>query len=149
MFVNRLSSLSRGCSRSSPAVTSRLLSTSRPLNQSIALQINGQGSGAKYLTSCNQVTGGIVAKDHGVKLGKWDVSLEGVLPTAVLVGGEQGNPNWESVDLKVQVQTDIEGGDEAADFKRFASEVERRCPITQLFKLSGVRYNSKWENLPL
>ncbi|KAF3343960.1 hypothetical protein VdG2_08018 [Verticillium dahliae VDG2] len=183
-FVNRLSSLSRGCSRSSPAVTSRLLSTSRPLNQSIALQINGQGSGAKQhvtiqgkpysfttdtyttlggedsapspvsyslasLTSCNQVTGGIVAKDHGVKLGKWDVSLEGVLPTAVLVGGEQGNPNWESVDLKVQVQTDIEGGDEAAEFKRFASEVERRCPITQLFKLSGVRYNSKWENLPL
>ncbi|KAH7354234.1 OsmC family protein [Plectosphaerella cucumerina] len=98
------------------------------------------------LTSCNQVTGSIVARDHGVKLGRWDVSLEGVLPTAVLVGGEQGNPNWESITLKVRVQTDIKGGNEAAEFKRFVSEVERRCPITQLFKLSGVHYTSEWEN---
>lgn len=101
------------------------------------------------LTSCNQVTGSVVAKDHEVRLGSWDVSLEGVLPTAVLVGGEQGNPNWESVALKVRVQTDIKGGSEAAEFKRFVSEVERRCPITQLFKLSGVRYVTQWENVAL
>ncbi|KAL5589352.1 hypothetical protein FOVSG1_011219 [Fusarium oxysporum f. sp. vasinfectum] len=53
------------------------------------------------LSSCNQVTGALVAKDHGLTLGKWRVSVEGQLPTAVLVGGEQGNPNWESVDLEV------------------------------------------------
>jgi len=28
-------------------------------------------------------------------------------------------------------------------------EVERRCPITQLFKLSGVGYGIKWVNEPL
>lgn len=162
----------------------RLLSTTPPRHQSIALQITGRGTGTKQhvtiegkpysftadtyttlggqdsapspvsyslasLTSCNQVTGSVVARDHGVKLGKWDVSLEGVLPTAVLVGGAQGNPNWESVALKVRVQTDIEGGSEAPEFKRFVSEVERRCPITQLFKLSGVPYKSEWENVAL
>ncbi|KAK2685020.1 hypothetical protein QWA68_016040 [Fusarium oxysporum] len=97
------------------------------------------------LSSCNQVTGALVAKDHGLTLGKWRVLVEGQLPTAVLVGGEQGNPNWESVDLEVNVQT---SADDAA-FEHFVAEVERRCPITQLFKRSGVAYKSKWINEPL
>lgn len=101
------------------------------------------------LSSCNQVTGFVVAKDHGIKLGQWDITVKGLLPTAVLVKGEQGNPNWEKVTIEARVQTDIEGGDEAPKFKHFVEEVERRCPITQLFKLSGVEYSSKWGNQPL
>lgn len=101
------------------------------------------------LTSCNQVTGFVVAKDHGIKLGEWNVSVLGLLPTAVLVKGEQGNPNWESVTLEARVQTDIEGGSESSKFQHFVQEVERRCPITQLFKLSGVKFESKWVNEPL
>ncbi|KAF5649658.1 hypothetical protein F52700_554 [Fusarium sp. NRRL 52700] len=97
------------------------------------------------LSSCNQVTGALVAKDQGLKLGKWRVLVEGQLPTAVFVGGEQGNPNWESVDLEVSVQT---SADDAA-FQHFVAEVERRCPIAQLFKRSGVTYKSKWVNEPL
>jgi len=101
------------------------------------------------LGSCNQVTGFVVARDHGITLGEWQVTVEGVLPTAVLVQGEQGNPNWESVVLSVQVQTDIKGGSESAEFQHFISEVDRRCPITQLFKRSGVVVTSEWTNLPL
>jgi uncharacterized OsmC-like protein len=63
----------------------------------------------------------------------------------VFVGGEQGNPNWEGVDLEVSVQTNA---DDAA-FENFTAEVERRCPIAQLFKRSGVAYKSKWINEPL
>lgn len=28
------------------------------------------------LSACNQVTGSVVASNHGIKLGKWDVSVE-------------------------------------------------------------------------
>lgn len=101
------------------------------------------------LSSCNQVTGSLVARDHGIKLGHWDVEVVGMLPTDVLVGGEQGNPNWEKVTLKAKVQTNIEGGNDAEKFRFFVSEVERRCPITQLFKLSGVEFVSVWENVKL
>ncbi|KAK4174795.1 OsmC/Ohr family [Triangularia setosa] len=94
------------------------------------------------LSACNQVTGSVVANNHGINLGKWDVSVEAQLPTAVLVNGEQGNPNWESLKLSVRVQTDAE----REKFDKFVSEVERRCPITQLFKLSGIRYESEWIN---
>jgi organic hydroperoxide reductase OsmC/OhrA len=89
------------------------------------------------------VTGSLVAKDHGITLGKWHVTAHGQLPTAVLVGGQQGNPNWESVALTVRVQSDAK---DDAEFQHFVSEVERRCPITQLFKLSGVQYSSEWVN---
>ncbi|SPO03244.1 uncharacterized protein DNG_05926 [Cephalotrichum gorgonifer] len=101
------------------------------------------------LSTCNQVTGFVVAKDHGIELGEWNVEVDAQLPTAVLVGGEQGNPNWESLVLKVRVQTNIEGGQDDPKFQHFVSEVERRCPITALFKLSGVKYTSEWTNEPL
>ncbi|KAF4503399.1 hypothetical protein FAGAP_352 [Fusarium agapanthi] len=97
------------------------------------------------LSSCNQVTGALVAKDHGLTLGRWRVWVEGQLPTAVFVGGEEGNPNWESVELEVFVQTSADD----AVFEHFVAEVERRCPIAQLFKRSGVAYKSKWINEPL
>ncbi|OQU95307.1 hypothetical protein CLAIMM_01533 [Cladophialophora immunda] len=101
------------------------------------------------LGSCTQVTGSVVAKDHNIKLGQWDVAVEGLLPTAVLVKGEQGNPNWERIVLTVKVQTDIKGGNDDPKFRHFVAEAERRCPITQLFIRSGVAFSSEWTNVPL
>ncbi|KAH0837034.1 hypothetical protein AYO21_08837 [Fonsecaea monophora] len=98
------------------------------------------------LGSCTQVTGSVVAKDHKIKVGQWDVAVEGILPTAVLVNGEQGNPNWEKVVLTVKVQTDIKGGNDDPKFRHFVAESERRCPITQLFVRSGVAFSSQWTN---
>ncbi|KAK4137090.1 hypothetical protein BT67DRAFT_374491 [Trichocladium antarcticum] len=102
------------------------------------------------LSACSQVTGHVVARDLGIRLGGWRVDVAARLPTATLVSGAEGNPNWESVAVTLRVQTDLAGGGTAAEeeerFRHFASEVERRCPITQLFKLSGVRYESEWVN---
>jgi putative redox protein len=55
------------------------------------------------LCACTQVTGSLVAKDLGIKLGKWKVSVKGDLPTAVLVKGEQGNSNWDNIEVEVRV----------------------------------------------
>ncbi|RMZ90833.1 hypothetical protein DV736_g1914, partial [Chaetothyriales sp. CBS 134916] len=93
------------------------------------------------LGSCAQVTGSVVARDHYIKLGEWDVAVEGWLPTAVFVEGKQGNPNWEKVVLKVRVQTNIKGGNDDPKFKHYVSEAERRCPIVQLFIRSGIEFN--------
>ncbi|RMD43329.1 hypothetical protein DV735_g1816, partial [Chaetothyriales sp. CBS 134920] len=101
------------------------------------------------LGSCAQVTGSVVARDHNIKLGEWHVAVDGLLPTAVFVQGKEGSPNWDNVELKVRVQTDIEGGSDDAKFKHFVSEVERRCPMVQLFKRSGLKFESEWVNLPV
>ncbi|MGG6498820.1 UNVERIFIED_CONTAM: OsmC family peroxiredoxin, partial [Bacteroidetes bacterium 56_B9] len=56
---------------------------------------------------------------------------------------KEGNANWNSITLEVQVEAE---GVEESKFKQFASETERRCPVTQLFKRSGVEWQSRWEN---
>jgi hypothetical protein len=43
------------------------------------------------LTSCNQVTATLVAKDLGIRLGTWSFEVQGDLDTSVLVGGADGN----------------------------------------------------------
>ena len=46
------------------------------------------------LTSCNQVTAALVAKDLGITLGKFTFTVQGDLDTLVLVKGEEGNSNF-------------------------------------------------------
>jgi uncharacterized OsmC-like protein len=92
------------------------------------------------LTSCTQVTSQVVARDLGLWLGRFHVSVDAKLDPTVLATGAEGVSNFTSVDLKATVETDA-----AADlFQRFGSEVERRCPVTQLFRRSGVTVTTTW-----
>lgn len=97
------------------------------------------------LTSCNQITASIVAKELGVTLGAWSFDVQGDLDTAVMVSGEQGNANFDAVTVRTTVQTDAD----EATFARLKEETERRCPVTQLFQRSGLEYASDWTNTPL
>ncbi len=97
------------------------------------------------LTSCNQVTAALVAKALGVSLGDFSFDITGDLDTAVLVGGEEGNANFEKVTVRATVQTDA--SDE--QFAQLVSETERRCPVTQLFKRSGMEFDNVWTRAEL
>lgn len=97
------------------------------------------------LSSCNQVTASLVAKDLGVTLGEWSFEVTGDLDTAVLVNGDEGNANFDRVTVRAQVETDAD----AAQFGQLVSETERRCPVTQLYKRSGVEFDNQWTRRPL
>nr|WP_269778373.1 OsmC family protein [Nocardioides mangrovicus] len=97
------------------------------------------------LTACNQITAQLVAKDLGVRLGEFSFNARGDLDPAVFVGGAEGNANFEAVTVEASVETDAEG----ETFDRLVSELERRCPVTQLFRRSGIDYSSTWKPLPL
>ena len=97
------------------------------------------------LTSCNQISAQLVAKDLGIQVGEFTFSARGELDPSVFVGGADGNANFDSVTVEASVQTDAEG----ETFDRFVSELERRCPVTQLFRRSGLAYDSSWTALPL
>jgi putative redox protein len=101
------------------------------------------------LGGCQQVTGALVAKDLGIKLGKWEVEVIGLLDTDILVKGthavREGEGNWENIDVKVRVETDVS----EEKFRFFQEETERRCPLSQLFIRSGVKWNIEWENVKL
>ncbi len=97
------------------------------------------------LSSCNQVTASLVAKELGITLGEWAFEVVGDLDTSVLVGGADGNANFEKVSVRATIETDA---DEAA-FERLVSETERRCPVTQLFKRSGLDFDNVWNSAAL
>lgn len=97
------------------------------------------------LTSCNQISAQLVAKDLGVTLGEFSFSARGDFDPSVFVGGAEGNANFDAVTVEASVQTDAD----EETFATFVSELERRCPVTQLFKRSGLEYTSSWSALPL
>jgi uncharacterized OsmC-like protein len=92
------------------------------------------------LTSCTQVTSQVVAKDLGLSLGQFAVSLEAKFDPTVLATGAEGISNFTRLSLDVTVETDA-----APElFARFGSEVDRRCPVSQLFRRSGVAVTTHW-----
>jgi len=97
------------------------------------------------LTSCNQVTATLVARDLGITLGSWSFEVQGDLDTSVLVAGTEGNANFDRVTVRATVETDATDG----QFATLAAETERRCPVSQLFKRSGVEWDSQWIKAPL
>ncbi|PWJ49063.1 Uncharacterized OsmC-related protein [Quadrisphaera granulorum] len=97
------------------------------------------------LTSCNQVTGSLVASGLGIAVGRWSFHIQGDLDPSVIAGGAEGNANFDSVSVRVTVETDAD----ESTFATFRTETERRCPVTQMFKRSGLAYTSAWHRVPL
>ncbi|MEQ3554317.1 OsmC family protein [Pseudonocardia nematodicida] len=97
------------------------------------------------LTSCNQVTASLVAKGLGIRLGRWTFDARGDLDTAVLVGGAEGNANFDRVEVRVTVETDAT----EEQFAELVSETARRCPVTQLFERSGLELVNDWTRAEL
>ena len=91
------------------------------------------------------MTGSVVAKELGVSLGAWSFQVRGDLDTAVMVQGAEGDANFDAVTVTVTVETDAD----EATFERLAAETERRCPVTQLFRRSGLEYVSDWSRSAL
>ncbi|MGI4895301.1 MAG: OsmC family protein [Janthinobacterium lividum] len=97
------------------------------------------------LTSCNQVTGSLVARKLGVQVATWTFHVQGDLDPAVISTGAEGNANFDSVHVQVRIETDAD----EETFQLLRDETERRCPVTQMFKRSGLVFTSDWQALPL
>ena len=67
--------------------------------------------------------------------------MQGDLDTSVLVGGADGNANFDRASVRATVETDAT--DERSP--RWSPRPSWRCPVTQLFKRSGVEWNNQWE----
>jgi putative redox protein len=97
------------------------------------------------LISCTQITAQIVANQKNVELGSWDIALTSHLDNGIQVLGHEGLANFNDVTLNIEVETNLEGD----EFESFKEEVERRCPLTQLFRRSGVEFSGQWVPKPL
>lgn len=90
--------------------------------------------------ACCQITAGIVARSRRVELGEMRTRIETSFDNSILVFGEAGTSKFDTLDIDIAVDAAMSNS-ELADL---GQEVERRCPIVQLFVASGVRVRSSW-----
>ena len=63
----------------------------------------------------------------------------------MLVGGAEGNANFDRVEVRATVTDASE-----EQFATLISETERRrCPVTQLFQRSGLEFENNWTRAEL
>lgn len=93
------------------------------------------------LSSCNQVTSQIVAKELGITIGKvsFDVSA-GLDPTTMTTGQDSADATFQNLQINAEITTDAT----ADQFDRLRDEVARRCPVTVLFARAGVKITNEW-----
>lgn len=94
------------------------------------------------LSSCNQVTSSIVAKELGITIEhvRFDVAAD-FNPTTMTTGTQRdGETTFQNLRIDAVITTD--GTDEQV--AQLARETERRCPVSQLFALAGVSITSTW-----
>ncbi|MBV9919502.1 MAG: OsmC family protein [Pseudonocardia sp.] len=93
------------------------------------------------LSSCNQVTSQIVAKELGIVIEavRFDVSAD-FDPTTMTTGAESPDATFQDVRITAEIRTDAT----AEQLERLRDEVGRRCPVTVLFTRAGVQVTSDW-----
>jgi putative redox protein len=93
------------------------------------------------LSSCNQVTAQIVAKELGITIDavRFDV-VAGFDPTTMTTGA--AGPDATFQDLRITAEITTDAGADA--FATLRDEVARRCPVSVLFARAGVRITNDW-----
>ena len=93
------------------------------------------------LTTCNQVTASIVAKEQGIEIRSYSFEVAGDFnPTIMTTGSDKGDDSFHDVRLTATVDTDASQEQIAA----LGAEVERRCPVSALFRRAGTGLTSTW-----
>ncbi|MFC9835168.1 OsmC family protein [Rhodococcus sp. NPDC127530] len=95
------------------------------------------------LGACCQITADIVARSRRIKLGEMHTEIETSFDNSILVFGVAGTSKFDTLDIDITVDTSLSN----AELEELGREVERRCPIIQLFVASGVRVRSSWKPL--
>ncbi|MHA6781253.1 OsmC family protein [Pseudonocardia saturnea] len=93
------------------------------------------------LSSCNQVTSSIVAKELGITIEsvKFDVSSD-FDPTVMTTGKGTADATFQNLVITAEITTDAT----ADQFDRLRDDTARRCPVSVLFTRAGVRITNDW-----
>lgn len=93
------------------------------------------------LTTCNQVTASIVAREQGITISSYAFEVSGDFdPTIMTTGAQTGDDSFSDVRLTATVDTDAT----QEQIEALGAEVERRCPVSALFRRAGTGLSSTW-----
>ncbi|MBY8861385.1 OsmC family protein [Nocardia sp. CA2R105] len=94
------------------------------------------------LGACCQITAQIVAQSRGWTVRGFRSTTVAQFDNAVLVRGLPGTSRFRSVDIEIAVESDLT----PQQIHDLGIEVERRCPVYQLFLAAGTPVTSSWSS---
>ncbi|OLR95139.1 OsmC family protein [Actinokineospora bangkokensis] len=94
------------------------------------------------LSSCNQVTAQVVAKELGITIEHVHIDVAADFnPTTMTTGQHrEGETTFQNLRVDAVVTTDATDEQVAT----LGAETARRCPVTELFRLAGVAITNDW-----
>ena len=96
------------------------------------------------LSSCTQVVGSVVAREQGIAVESWDITVDGDFDPTVLTTGQAASDEhpdtFTAVRLSVTVGTDADQAQVAA----LGEATEARCPVSRMFVRAGTSVSSTW-----
>lgn len=95
---------------------------------------------AAALNGCKAVMVPLIAKEQGFTFTALDFETTGILDIRGLMGEEGVQTYFQKVRFVLEIAT--EESDEA--MARLKAEVERRCPVYNLFADAGIAVEAKW-----
>jgi uncharacterized OsmC-like protein len=98
---------------------------------------------AAALNGCNGVMIPMIAQELGFNFTGIDFETTGILDTRGLMGEEGVSPHFQKIRFNVNIQTD-ENEERIEELK---NEVERRCPVFNLFVDSKIEVDTKWTKI--
>lgn len=96
------------------------------------------------LTTCNQVTASIVANELGIKVGGYEFGVDGDFDPTVMTTGRATDDNHFDTFTAVRLTATVDTDAPQDQVERLGAEVERRCPVSALFRRAGTDLSSTW-----
>jgi uncharacterized OsmC-like protein len=95
------------------------------------------------LNGCNGVMIPLVAQELNFTFSGVDFETTGIIDTRGLMGVEGVSPHFQKLRFQVNIQT--EESEERVE--QLKNEVERRCPVFNLFVDAGIKIDTKWSKI--
>ncbi len=96
------------------------------------------------LTTCNQVTASIVAGELGVDVRAFDFAVEGDFNPTVMTTGRATDDDHPDTFTAVRLSATVDTDAPQDQVDHLGAEVERRCPVSALFRRAGTDLSSTW-----
>ncbi|MMZ57982.1 OsmC-like protein [compost metagenome] len=95
------------------------------------------------LNGCKGVMIPLIAQELGFTFTGIEFETTGIIDTRGLMGEEGVSPHFQKIRFQVNIQTE----ESEEKIEQLKQEVERRCPVFNLFKDAGIKVDVKWNKV--
>ena len=96
------------------------------------------------LATCNQVTASIVARERGLAISSYAFTVDGDFDPTVMTTGRTADDAHSDTFTAVRLTAAVVTDATAEQVEALGAEVERRCPVSALFRRAGTTLSSSW-----